>query len=142
MQIEILIIEKEHRSMSCRSGADKNPSVFDNSCSATSMEFGSHLKRNLPQNPINYSVRHSLASAMENHHSARRSHSELTNEHNPINGGSTSLRKQFHNDGDYVTLMKLQKAIEDDKFEEDNCSQVHMIMLFLHSTAKSTIYST
>lgn len=131
------MIEKEHRSMSCRTGADKNPSIFDNSCSATSMEFGSHLKRNPHQNSINSSSRNSLASAMEHHHSARRSHSEFTNEHNPINGGGTSLRKQFRNDGDYVTLMKLQKAIEDDKFEEDNCSQVHMIYAVLHSTAKA-----
>ncbi|KAJ6816636.1 acyl-CoA-binding domain-containing protein 5-like [Iris pallida] len=115
-QIETLLIKNEH-SMSWRSAPDTDPLVYED-CLASTKELAAHLRAAAPR-PVEFVAQRSLAAAVEQHISGRKSISDASVDMNPLSG-SVSLRKQFHNEEDYNSVLWTQKSLEDGKYRENN----------------------
>lgn len=119
-QVEILIMVKNEQSPGQQPAPDKDSLLFKN-CSST-IGITSHLNNGVSQFPIESIARQNLASALEHRNSGRKSLSESSVDQNP-SSGNVSLRKQFHQEEEYNSVLKLQKTIEGDKHKEvDDCS--------------------
>ncbi|XWS53656.1 hypothetical protein CRYUN_Cryun10bG0019500 [Craigia yunnanensis] len=104
-QVEVLIIEKNESSMGRRSTTGK--SVGQMLFAKRSSSAGS-----ASQHSVDSAARQNLASVIE-HGSGRRSLSELSLvDQNPLSG-NVSLRKQFHNEEEYNTTVRVTKSSED-----------------------------
>lgn len=115
-QVEVLIIEKNEVSMSRRSTLNKGSELFlsENRLSPTGL--ATQLGNGTSQYPIESVLRQSLASAIEQHGSGRKSLSESSIvDPNPA-PGNVSLRKQFHNEEEYNAPVKTLRNLEDECF--------------------------
>ncbi|XP_058076601.1 acyl-CoA-binding domain-containing protein 6 isoform X2 [Magnolia sinica] len=119
-QVEILIMVKNEHSMGRQSAPDKDQLLFKN-CSST-IDLASHLNNGASQCQIESVARQNLASAVETRGPGRKSLSETSVDPNSV-CGTVSLRKQFHQEEEYNSGLKMQKTSEDDKYKEvDDCS--------------------
>lgn len=90
--------------------------------SASTKDLGAHLNDAAPPCSVDPVGRHSLASAVEQHASGRKSLSDSSIDPHFVSG-NISLRKQFHHEEDYNLALKMQKSPRDDKYKEGgNCS--------------------
>lgn len=89
-------------------------------CAANIRELGAHLKAVSSPASVNPVARHSLASALEQQISGRKSISD--------DPSVSTLCKQCHQDQDYGLAAKSQKPLEDEKYETDD-------QLVLHNTS-------
>lgn len=117
LQVEILVVLQNEHSFSRRSAPDVDPLLYEYSLSTK--ELASHLNNCAPLYSNSSVARHSLASTVE--HPPRR---ELLSEpllQNPNLGAS--LHRQFHQSEACSLAQKLQKPIDDDKYDDtDDCS--------------------
>lgn len=119
-QVEILDLFNNEHSMSWRSAPDTDPLSYED-CPASTKDLGAHLSNAAPPCSVDPVARHSLASAVEQHASGRKSLSDSPNDPYPISG-SVSLRRQFHHEEEYNLALKMQKSLGDDKYKEgDDC---------------------
>ncbi|XP_021290692.1 tip elongation aberrant protein 1 isoform X1 [Herrania umbratica] len=111
-QVEVLIIEKNESSIGRRSTPGKPAGLMQFGKRSSSAGSASQLINGSSQRPVD-SARQNLASVIE-HGSGRRSLSELSFvDQNPLSG-NVSLRKQFHNEEEYNTTVKITKCSEDE----------------------------
>lgn len=112
-QVEVLTMEKNESSMSRRSFPSKVPGTLLPEKRLSTGLVG-QLNNGSSQRSVNSVTRQNLASAIEHHGSGRKSLSEsLLVDPNPVSG-NVSLRKQFHNDEEYNTTVKVVKSSEDE----------------------------
>lgn len=107
-QIELLVMIKNEHASSWRSVPDADPLACDD-CPRTAKQLSS----------VDSIARNGLSSAIEHHISARKSLSDSSSDLNPLSG-STSLRKQFHNEEECNLVLKTQKSIEDGRLKESD----------------------
>lgn len=120
-------MEKNELSTSRRSFPSKGPGTLLPEKLPSSNGLASQLTNGSSQRSVNSVTRQNLASAIEQHGSGRKSLSEsLLVDANPV-PGNVSLRKQFHNDEEYNTAVKVTKGSED----ESSLLQVHCIKFCL-----------
>ncbi|BAF29963.1 tip elongation aberrant protein 3 isoform X2 [Oryza sativa Japonica Group] len=116
-KVEILVVLQNEHSFSRRSAPDVDPLLYE--YSPSTKELASHLNNCAPLYSNSSVARHSLASTVE--HPPRR---ELLSEpllQNPNLGAS--LHRQFHQSEACSLAQKLQKPIDDDKYDDtDDCS--------------------
>lgn len=120
-KVEVLLMEKNESSTSRRSFPSKDPGglLFEKLSSSTGL--ASQLSNISSHRSVDSVARQNLASAIEQHGSGRKSLSESSLvDLNPVSG-NVSLRKQFHNDEEYSTAIKVAKGSE----EESLFSQVN-----------------
>ncbi|KAH9765672.1 Galactose oxidase/kelch repeat superfamily protein [Citrus sinensis] len=114
-QVEVLSIEKNESSMGRRSTPSaKGPGqlLFEKRSSSTGLAC--QLGNGAPQRSVDSVARQNLASAIEQHGSGRKSLSEFALvDPNPISG-NVSLGKQFQNEEEYSTAVKMEKNSEDE----------------------------
>ncbi|WOL16461.1 acyl-CoA-binding domain-containing protein 4 [Canna indica] len=112
-QVEILFLVTSEHSRSWRSAPDTDLLPYEE-CGANIKELGAHLKISSPTfiNPV---ARHSLASALEQQVSGRKSLSD-----DPSLSIGISLRKQFHQEQEYGFAARVRKPLEDEKYETDD----------------------
>nr|XP_029116745.1 acyl-CoA-binding domain-containing protein 6 isoform X2 [Elaeis guineensis] len=115
-QVEILVLFKSKHSMSWRSASDTDPLSYED-CPASTKDLGAHLNNAAPPCSVEPVGRHSLASAVEQHASGRKSLSDSSIDPHSTSG-NVSLRKQFHHEEDYNLALKMQKSPRDDKYKE------------------------
>lgn len=114
LQVEALAIEKNEGSIGRRSTLNKGTENFLSENRTLATGLATLLSSGAPQHPVESVVRQNLASAIEQHGSGRKSLSEASIiEPNPALG-NISLRKQFHNEEDYNTVIKTLRSLEDD----------------------------
>ncbi|OMO98431.1 Kelch-type beta propeller [Corchorus olitorius] len=112
-QVEVLIIEKNESSMGRRSTLGKSAGQIQSGKRSSSGGSVSQIINGSSQRSLDSAARQNLASVIE-HGSGRRSLSELSFlDQNPVSG-NVSLRKQFHNDEEYNTTIKMTKNSEDE----------------------------
>ncbi|XP_010243563.1 PREDICTED: acyl-CoA-binding domain-containing protein 4 [Nelumbo nucifera] len=111
-QVEVLMMEKNEEHVDRRSTPDKGLGqfLFQNCTNATGLaaQFSG-----VPSCPVGSVARQNLASALEHHGSGRKSISDCLLDTNPTSG-NVSLRKQFHNEEECNTSLKILKNIEDE----------------------------
>ncbi|KAM1171636.1 hypothetical protein ACFXTH_021985 [Malus domestica] len=113
-QVEVLTMEKNESSISRRSFPSKGPGTLLPEKRASSTGLASQLSNASSQRSVNSVTRQNLASAIEQHGSGRKSLSEsLLVDPNPVSG-NVSLRKQFHNEEEFNTTVKVAKSSEDE----------------------------
>ncbi|OMO53698.1 Kelch-type beta propeller [Corchorus capsularis] len=113
-QVEVLIIEKNESSMGRRSTLGKSAGQMQSGKRSSSGGSVSQIINGSSQRSLDSAARQNLASVIE-HGSGRRSLSELSFlDQNPVSG-NVSLRKQFHNDEEYNTTIKMTKNSEDEQ---------------------------
>ncbi|KAF9605346.1 hypothetical protein IFM89_016481 [Coptis chinensis] len=122
-QVEVLMMEKNENSMGQRTTLDQGscPLAFANR--SYTIKLAAHIDNEARPYPIDSVARHNLASVLDHHGSSRRSISEscLLNS-NPVSG-NVSLRKQFHNEGEYNVALKILQNIEGEKSKGvEDCS--------------------
>ncbi|GMJ14066.1 hypothetical protein like AT5G18590 [Hibiscus trionum] len=106
-QVEVLIIEKNESSMSRQSNLGKSAGRRSSSVGSASQPIDGSSNRS-----VDSAARQNLASVIE-HGSGRRSLSDLSlADQNPLSG-NVSLRKQFHNEEEYNTSVRITKSSED-----------------------------
>ncbi|THU62686.1 hypothetical protein C4D60_Mb01t07720 [Musa balbisiana] len=118
-QVEILFLVANKCSMSWRSAPETELLPYEE-CAANIRELGAHLKAVSSPASVNPVARHSLASALEQQISGRKSISD--------DPAVSTLCKQCHQDQDYGLAAKSQKPLEDEKYETDD-------QLVLHNTS-------
>ncbi|CAL9174248.1 unnamed protein product [Musa hybrid cultivar] len=118
-QVEILFLVTNKCSMSWRSAPETELLPYEE-CAANIRELGAHLKAVSSPASVNPVARHSLASALEQQISGRKSISD--------DPSVSTLCKQCHQDQDYGLAAKSQKPLEDEKYETDD-------QLVLHNTS-------
>ena len=110
VQVEVLAMEKNESSMGRRSFPNKGPGNLLLEKYSSSTGLTSQLSNGSSQRTIDSAARQNLASAIEQHGSGRLSLSESSLvDPNPVTG-NISLRKQFHNEEEYNTSLKMAKA--------------------------------
>lgn len=119
LQVEILFLVANKCSMSWRSAPETELLPYEE-CAANIRELGAHLKAVSSPASVNPVARHSLASALEQQISGRKSISD--------DPAVSTLCKQCHQDQDYGLAAKSQKPLEDEKYETDD-------QLVLHNTS-------
>lgn len=88
--------------------------LFEKCSSSTGL--ASQLSNGASQRSVGSVARQNLATAIEQHGSGRKSLSEFTLvDPNPISG-NVSLGKQFQNEEEYSTAVKMEKISEDETF--------------------------
>ncbi|XP_038972198.1 acyl-CoA-binding domain-containing protein 6 [Phoenix dactylifera] len=110
-QSEILVLFNNEHSMSWRSAPD---ALSYEDCPASTKDLGAHLNSAAPPCSVDPVGRHSLASAVEQHASGRKSVSDSSTDLHSISS-TMSLRKQFHHEEDYNLAIRMLKSPEDDK---------------------------
>ncbi|GLT53442.1 hypothetical protein SLA2020_267120 [Shorea laevis] len=113
-QVEVLALEKNDSSMGQRSAPSKGAGalLFEKRSSSTGL--ATQLSNDSSQRSVDSVVRQNLASAIEQHGSGRKSLSEFTIiDPNPVSG-NVSLRKQFHNEEEFIATVKMPKGSEHD----------------------------
>ncbi|XVE82088.1 hypothetical protein DITRI_Ditri15bG0118700 [Diplodiscus trichospermus] len=111
-QVEVLIIEKNESSMARRSAPGKSAGQMPFRKLSSTAGLASNPINGSSQRSVDSAARQNLASVIE-HGSGRRSLSELTLvDQNPLSG-NVSLRKQFHNDEEHNTAIRITKSSED-----------------------------
>ncbi|KAG1326293.1 putative acyl-CoA-binding domain-containing protein 6 [Cocos nucifera] len=119
-QVEILVLFKNEHSMCWRSAPNTDPLSYED-CPVRTKELGAHLNNAAPPCSVDPVGRHSLASAVEQHASGRKSLSDSSTDPHSASG-NVSLHKQFHHEEDYNLALKMQKSPRDDKYKEGgNC---------------------
>ncbi|XP_074571202.1 uncharacterized protein LOC141827779 [Curcuma longa] len=117
-QVEILFLATNDHSMSSRSAPDTELLQYEEHA-VTIKDVGAHLKTVSSPTSVNHVTRHSLASALEQQISGRKSISD-----DPSPSAGMPISKQFHQDQDYRLANKMQKPpLEDENYETDD--QVH-----------------
>ncbi|XP_050373154.1 acyl-CoA-binding domain-containing protein 6 [Argentina anserina] len=135
-QVEVLTMEKNELSTSRRSFPSKGPETLLPGKRPSTNGLASQLTNGSSQCSVNSVTRQNLASAIEQHGSGRKSLSEsLLMDANSVSG-NVSLRKQFHNDEEYNTAIKVTKGSEDEssllqpsekkKSQSDSAAQTKM----------------
>ncbi|KAK8709864.1 hypothetical protein V6N13_060865 [Hibiscus sabdariffa] len=106
-QVEVLIIEKNESSMSRQSNPGKSAGRRSSSVGSASLPINGSSNHS-----VDSAARQNLASVIE-HGSGRRSLSDLSlADQNPL-PGNVSLRKQFHNEEEYNTSVRIPKSSDD-----------------------------
>ncbi|KAJ7980227.1 Acyl-CoA-binding domain-containing protein 4 [Quillaja saponaria] len=110
-QVEVLIMEKNESSIGRRSTASKGPSLlFEKRSSSNGL--ATQLSTVSSQHFVESTARQNLASAIEHHGSGRKSLSESLLSDPNLVSANVSLRRQFHNDEEYSTDVKMLKGSE------------------------------
>ncbi|KAF0888874.1 hypothetical protein E2562_019383 [Oryza meyeriana var. granulata] len=116
-KVEILVVLPNEHSFSRRSAPDVDPLLYE--YSPSTKELASHLNNCAPLYSNCSVSRHSLASTVE--HPPRRESLSESLLQNPNLG--TSLHRQFNQSEACSLAQKLQKPIDDDKYDDtDDCS--------------------
>ncbi|XVF62639.1 hypothetical protein PTKIN_Ptkin09bG0024500 [Pterospermum kingtungense] len=124
-QVEVLIIETNESSMARRSTAGISVGQMQFGKRSSSAGQASQPINGSSQRPVDSAARQNLASIIE-HGSGRRSLSELSLvDQNPLSG-NVSLRKQFHNEEEYNTTVRLTKSSEDATERKPNQSDTEI----------------
>ncbi|KAL5782345.1 hypothetical protein ACOSP7_007374 [Xanthoceras sorbifolium] len=111
-QVEVLSIEKNESSMGRRSTlSSKGPGQLVYEKRSSSAGLATQLSNGSSQHSVDTVARQNLASAIEHHGSGRKSLSESVLV-DP--SGNVSLCKQFQNEEDYSTTVKVAKRSEDE----------------------------
>ncbi|KAL5785276.1 hypothetical protein ACOSQ2_007668 [Xanthoceras sorbifolium] len=111
-QVEVLSIEKNESSMGRRSTlSSKGPGQLVYEKRSSSAGLATQLSNGSSQRSVDTVARQNLASAIEHHGSGRKSLSESVLV-DP--SGNVSLCKQFQNEEDYSTTVKVAKRSEDE----------------------------
>ncbi|XP_073100663.1 uncharacterized protein [Elaeis guineensis] len=119
-QSEILVLFNNEHSMSWRSAPDAL-SYEDCPATASTKDLGAHLNDAAPPCSFNSVGRRSLASAVEQHASCRKSLADSSIDLHSVSG-SISLRKQFRAEEDYSLALRMQKSPEEDRYKVgDDC---------------------
>lgn len=101
--------------MSSRSAPDTELLPYEEH-TVTIKDVGAHLKTVSSPTSVNHVTRHSLASALEQQISGRKSISD-----DPSPSAGMPICKQFHQDQDYRLANKMQKPpLEDENYETDD----------------------
>ena len=140
------MIKNEHAT-SWRSAPDADPLPYEDYLSSTK-ELSSHLSGH-PPHSVDSTARNGIISALEHHVSGRKSLSDSSSGPNPLSG-SSSLSKQFHNEGEYNLVLKMHKSIEDGKFKESNdlpvasnsSSQVYVLSILIYGNQQCSFYES
>ncbi|XVF66269.1 hypothetical protein PTKIN_Ptkin10aG0021400 [Pterospermum kingtungense] len=111
-QVEVLIIEKNETSMGRRSTPGKPAGPMQLGKRSSSAGSVSQPINGSSQHSVDSSARQNLASVIE-HGSGRRSLSEWSLADQNPRSGNVSLRKQFHNEEEYNTTVRVTKSSED-----------------------------
>ncbi|KAG6487507.1 hypothetical protein ZIOFF_056094 [Zingiber officinale] len=115
-QVEILFLATNEHSMSSRSAPDTELLPYEEQHAVTIKDVGAHLKTGSSPTSVNHATRHSLASALEQQISGRKSISD-----DPSPSAGMPISKQFHQDQDYCLANKMQKpSLEDENYETDD----------------------
>lgn len=113
LQVEVIGIEKNEASAGQRSAPGKGPGhlLFEKHSSLT--RLAAQLGTVSSQRSVDSISRQNLASAIEQHGSGRKSLSESSLVDPNSVSGNVSLRKQFHNEEEHSTAVKMAKNLED-----------------------------
>ncbi|XP_022760508.1 kelch domain-containing protein 4-like isoform X2 [Durio zibethinus] len=111
-QVEVLIIEKNESSMGRRSTPIKSAGQMQLGKRSSSAGSAGQLMNGSSQRSVDSAARQNLASAIE-HGSGRRSLSELSLVDQNLLSGNVSLRKQFIDEEEYNTTVRITKSSED-----------------------------
>ncbi|KAG6487508.1 hypothetical protein ZIOFF_056095 [Zingiber officinale] len=115
-QVEILFLATNEHSMSSRSAPDTELLPYEEQHAVTIKDVGAHLKTGSSPTSVNHATRHSLASALEQQISGRKSISD-----DPSPSAGMPISKQFHQDQDYCLANKMPKpSLEDENYETDD----------------------
>ncbi|KAG8048880.1 hypothetical protein GUJ93_ZPchr0009g416 [Zizania palustris] len=116
-KVEVLVVLQNEHSFSWRSAPDVEPLLYE--YSPSTKELAGHLNNRAPLYSNSSVARHSLASTVE-HPARRESHSESLLKNSNL---GTSLHRQLHQVEACSLAQKLQKSIDDDKYDDtDDCS--------------------
>ncbi|XP_062108581.1 acyl-CoA-binding domain-containing protein 6 isoform X2 [Humulus lupulus] len=116
-QVEILAMEKNESSISRRHTPSNVPGSLLLEKYSSSTDLASQLSLGSSQRTVDSVARQNLASAIEQHGSGRLSLSESLIDPNPV-PGNVSLRKQFHNEEDYSSVVKMVKPASESSFSQ------------------------
>ena len=112
-QVEVLIIEKNESSLGRRSTTGKSAGEMQFGKRSSSAGSASQPINGSSQRSVDSATRQNLLASVIEHGSGRRSLSELSLvDQNPLSG-NVSLRKQFHNEEEYNTTVRITKSSED-----------------------------
>lgn len=118
LQVEVLALEKAESSTGRRSLQSKGPGRLLLEKYSSSTGLASQLSNGSSQRTVDSVARQNLASAIEQHGSGRLSLSESSLiDSNPV-PGNVSLRKQFHNEEEYNSVVKMAKAEDESSFSQ------------------------
>ncbi|XP_037496326.1 acyl-CoA-binding domain-containing protein 5 isoform X2 [Jatropha curcas] len=124
-QVEVIGMDK-NESMGRQSAANKGTGRLLFGKRSSSVGLAAQLTTGSSQRSVDSTARQNLASAVEQHGSARKSLSETLVDPNP---GNVSLRKQFH-DEEHGTAVKMVKNLEEgtssSPAREHRMNQTHM----------------
>ncbi|XP_072976434.1 uncharacterized protein [Typha angustifolia] len=115
-KVEILVVIQNEQSMSWRSAPDTDTLLYED-YPASTKELAAHLNNGTTLRTVSSLTRHSLASAVEQYVSGRKSLSDSSVDPHSTSG-SISLRKQFHQEEDCSLARKLQKPLEEEKYKD------------------------
>ncbi|KAM6545225.1 hypothetical protein CsatB_025961 [Cannabis sativa] len=116
-QVEILALEKNESSISRRHIPNNVPGSSLMEKYSSSTDLASQLSNGSSQRTVDSVARQNLASAIEQHGSGRLSLSESLMDPNPV-PGNVSLRKQFHNEEEYSSVVKMTKPEDESSFSQ------------------------
>ncbi|PON88272.1 BTB-kelch protein [Trema orientale] len=115
-QVEVLAMEKNESPISRRPFPSKGPGSLLLEKYSSSTDLASQLNNGSSQRTADSVARQNLASAIEQHGSGRLSLSESSLiDPNPV-PGNVSLRKQFINEEEYNSVVKMTKAEDESSF--------------------------
>lgn len=109
-QVEVLAMEKKQSSISRQSFLSKGPGGLLLEKYSSSTALASQLSNGSSQRTVDSAAKQNLASVIEQHGSGRLSLSESSLIDPNSVTSNISLRKQFHNEEEYNTAIKMAKA--------------------------------
>jgi len=123
-KVEVLVVLQNEHCFSWRSAPEVEPLLYEDS-PPSSRELADHLNNCAPLYSSSSVARSSIATTVENS-SGRKSLPDSLLQNSNL--GSSSLRRQFHQEQDCSLAQKLQKPIDDDKYKDvDGCSELPSI---------------
>ena len=121
LKVEVLVVLQNEHCFSWRSAPEVEPLLYEDS-PPSSRELADHLNNCASLYSSSSVARSSIATTAENSSGRKFLPDSLLQNSNL---GSSSLRRQFHQEQDCSLAQKLQKPIDDDKYKDaDDCSEL------------------